>query len=662
MFEVGIRSTRAMLSAMSPHWKPSACVFKASLLSVVLGLAGPSAAQAAVSFTTVRESAISGGDFGSGSELAAGDLNRDGHVDFVSVSGGIPGDAQTTVLLGRGDGTFTELKTVPASGHELAVGDVNGDANPDLVMWSFTNLARVALGKGDGTFEPPVAVVPNAASDAGGFPGLVLTDLGGPGNALDIAVTKSDGLHVLINNGDGTFASPVSYPNDGREIVAGDFTGDGHTDLAFTRFIGSGDVTSIIVRPGSASGALGAEIRTPAPSSLGYPVAADLDGDGKLDLAATDRWAANLVRIYHGAGDGTFEREEQFPAGGPTSSLGIGDIDGDDQPDIVVGTFRDGIAAKLATGETARMNPAPVSGDGQNGLVMRDFDGDGADDIVGVSGSRMAAIRTGIVPSLTTDATGLSFSSQAGGALPATQTVTYTNAGPGPAIVHSVYITFLGGGYSIDSTCESRILAVGDTCTVTVGSLKTDAGTSTGQVLIRGTHAEVRLPVTAQVKAAPKPDPTPTPTPTPTEDLPPAAPPTPDPAPTVLPAPPAPPADTTAPTLTLKLERAGLATARSKGLKGSTTCSEACSVTVSASVSAATARKLGLSAAKRPSIFARSQGAAPAGTSKAFRLKPSRAFASALRKARSVVVTVTVEVTDVAGNTTVRRQTVTLKR
>ena len=60
-------------------------------------------------------------------------------------------------------------------------------------------------------------------------------------------------MSVLLGNGDGTFAPQVTYAvgSDPDAIVAGDFTGDGHLDLAVANdcddtvsvLLGNGDGT-----------------------------------------------------------------------------------------------------------------------------------------------------------------------------------------------------------------------------------------------------------------------------------------------------------------------------------------------------------------------------------------------------------------------------------
>ena len=150
----------------------------------------------------------------------AGDFNRDGKIDFLTSSG--------SLLLGNGDGTF-QSSTIPGliSNNTIAAGDMNGDGKLDVVTF-----ADVYLGNGDGTFRTPIPYTAPTSLVVS----MSTVDVNGDGK-LDVVTTNYPSVTgVNLGKGDGTLQSPsVVLQSVGTpHVVAGDFNGDGITDLAIT--------------------------------------------------------------------------------------------------------------------------------------------------------------------------------------------------------------------------------------------------------------------------------------------------------------------------------------------------------------------------------------------------------------------------------------------
>ena len=174
--------------------------------------------------------------------LAVGDFNRDAIQDLavVDVSNG-----QVMVLLGNGDGSFqapTAAAPLPNStSYSLVVGDFNGDGNPDLAVANYgsfgTGQVLILLGNGNGTFTEVTPPLKGPYSPYG----IALGDFNGDG-IPDLAITDFPNSRavVFLGSGNGTFTTAATNPATGSDpvgLVAGDFNGDGRADLAVANFV-----------------------------------------------------------------------------------------------------------------------------------------------------------------------------------------------------------------------------------------------------------------------------------------------------------------------------------------------------------------------------------------------------------------------------------------
>ena len=204
--------------------------------------------------------------------------------------------------------------SLPGYGGQYAAGDVNGDGNPDILVVSPAgDTLFVLLGNGDGTFAAPLSQTFTGLQIT---EGLALADFNGDGK-LDILATDvaSNKQAVFLGNGDGTFAqpllSPSSIPNSlvlGGGNVLGDFNHDGKMDVAVI----DSSSANVVILLGNGNGTFGSSSvfsATPAGSgnTAGSLVAADLNGDGIPDLA----WL-----LYWTQSDGSFNYDTVVAATG----------------------------------------------------------------------------------------------------------------------------------------------------------------------------------------------------------------------------------------------------------------------------------------------------------------------------------------------------------
>jgi hypothetical protein len=325
--------------------------------------------------------------------LAAADVNHDGRVDLVA-SG--PHEDATLVFLGNGDGTFQVPPEVPDTTQFLMnvrLFDANGDGKPDLfrTFHTFTSaeIGEVRLGKGDGTFGPPVDVTPPAGFNFGAGPALADVDGDGTPDAVLVADDTSTNTYQVLfysGNGDGGFAAPAVIASGAIANAGGSF---GPTDVALADVNGDGkpdvitaSAAGLSVYPGDGKGHFGPAIVTAGPA--GQMRVADLNGDGRADVIITT--VGGGLSVYLGNADGTLT--PAAPGNGLTLSdvVTIADVNGDGKPDLIVAAMEpftqggqiDQVFLYLGNGDGTFRSPTRIaSGAGITSLVVGDFNNDG---------------------------------------------------------------------------------------------------------------------------------------------------------------------------------------------------------------------------------------------------------------------------------------------
>jgi hypothetical protein len=271
-------------------------------------------------------------------------------------------------------------------------GDFNRDGKQDLAVATSGGQLLILLGNGDGTFATPVSYTLSAAATQ-----LLAADVNGDSYPDVIALLSNGTFAVLFNsgNGSGGFASPVYYNCNGVDNLAvGDFFRNGRVHIAASRSYSGG----VFIYENLGNGQF-LERSTVGLGGTWWVAAADLNADGYTDLVTVYNATDNIL-LNNGAG--TFAPPVPGNLNVNFNFVAVADVDGNGTPDLIL--TNDNLGGGITSWVNVLLNQGsatfgtPISSQVQpTGLignpVVADLDGDGRPDLVAPNASGLALLR-----------------------------------------------------------------------------------------------------------------------------------------------------------------------------------------------------------------------------------------------------------------------------
>ena len=318
--------------------------------------------------------------------VSIGDVNGDGHLDIV-LAKGRHWPLVDRVLLGDGAGHFAsgyDLGSASDRSYSGRLADLDRDGDLDVVISNDAPDPKlVYLNDGRGHFR----VGSTFGRREWETRNATIADLNGDGFPDIVVANRSSNRganYICYNDRGGRFGnSCVAFSREpATTITAADFNGDGLIDLAVPHR--DGGQSRVYLAKAKAPFSPARTIAFGPPNAtIRMTEAADLDGDGLLDIIAIDDEHKGTA-IYFGERSGTFSAA--FPIGNPVITpyaLAVADVTGDGKPDIIVGNV-DAPSVVYVNDGAGRHYHGVRFGDGKGtvyGFAIADVNGDGLMDI-----------------------------------------------------------------------------------------------------------------------------------------------------------------------------------------------------------------------------------------------------------------------------------------
>jgi hypothetical protein len=319
-------------------------------------------------------------------DIEVGDVNGDGIPDLVSDS--------VYIAYGLGHNRFSTpvyfpLPGSPTSATQVVLAHLRNDKDVDLVANSAFTTVSVLLNKGNGSYIEGITTSFPSGLGCGNE-----LDFNNDGIA-DLGFLSSN--NFVVEYGTGKVSAPFTTgpssavpQNTGYSLNCpsnfGDINGDGIPDMLMPEINSAGSETLLVPFFGTGNGNYTAGTPFSTPQNNGNAFLADVNGDSKADLITP-----TLNEIWYGNGDGTFQAPVQLASGVTLTitDVAAADLNGDGVTDLVV-QIEDGQGTILLESNGSggltqtNVNVCAVNASCLDTFAvgLGDLNGDGAPDLV----------------------------------------------------------------------------------------------------------------------------------------------------------------------------------------------------------------------------------------------------------------------------------------
>jgi Bacterial Ig-like domain (group 3)/Chitobiase/beta-hexosaminidase C-terminal domain/FG-GAP-like repeat len=315
--------------------------------------------------------------------------------------------------IGIGSPSSYQIPTGDAA--SVTIADLDGDGNPDLIVlgggqFSSIQTINLFLSNAGNSLTPFSPALSQGAPDyiyGRGVYGTeaIVADANGDGKNDLILYEPNQGITVLLNQGNGLFVAPTTYPagNTPVALARADFNGDGLDDLAVANGVNPATDTSdntVSVFLSQSAGVYAPQVTYPVGD---FPIAVatgKVNGNQSIfvlsDEDATGNGSNPVFTYLQGSGNGSFQSPADIPisanlGGAQPTAIAAGGFDSSGNATIAIAnsagtielfTYQAGVYAPSAVAPILAAPGGPAFGFVLSSLAVADVNGDGNQDLI----------------------------------------------------------------------------------------------------------------------------------------------------------------------------------------------------------------------------------------------------------------------------------------